>query len=361
MQSGLYFHIPFCAKRCPYCDFAFVVRKNPPFARFTDALLGELASARPPAPETIYFGGGTPSLLPPHEMERILEAIVIKTGAELTLEANPEDIDALSALSRLGINRLSLGVQALDDRILQTLGRIHDARAARAAVTEAVRLVGNVSADLIFGIPDLRTEKLLDAARFLIGEGVSHLSAYGLTVHEGTRLAKDLRQGSFKPVTDELERTQFLALHEFLTAAGFEHYEVSNYALPGARSRHNESYWQGKTYRGLGPSAHSFDARGQRRYWNERRLDRWMELIEAGQSPIAGEETLRDEALRIEALYLGLRRSEGVAKSLLASFPRADEKMEKAVREGLAKQTGERIYLTPEGMAVADTLVHHLL
>lgn len=361
MMTGIYIHVPFCAKRCPYCDFAFVVRKQPPIDRFVAALQAELSLAAPAPADSVYFGGGTPSLLPAPALAALLAAIPRHTAAPVALEANPEDRARLAGYADLGISRLSLGVQSLDDRHLATLGRGHDADAAADAVAEAVRRFGDVSADLIFGVPGMSTADLLRDAQRLIDLGVGHISAYGLTVHEGTLLAKAVRDERFQTVAEGAEREQFLALDAYLTTRGFEHYEISNYALPGRRSRHNELYWTGGAYRGLGPSAHSYDPVGARRFWNLRSFDRWAAALEAGKLPVEGEEILDENALRTERLYLALRRREGIPVTEISPDAAVQSRLARAAADNLVRLAGGHVALTPEGMAVADTVVEALL
>ncbi len=360
---GIYLHIPFCRRRCPYCDFAFVVRKTPPFARFADALRREIAMAAPAAADSLYLGGGTPSLLPGPQLRQILARIPLAENAVRTIEANPEDIARFDELAELGFDRISLGTQSLHDRHLKALGRMHTRAEALRAVERAAALFPSVNADLIFGVPGMTVDELLADAHDLLQAGARHISAYGLTVHEGTLLARDMKRGSFRPSSDDAERAQFLALHDFLGERGLEHYEISNYALPGHRSAHNEIYWTGGAYRGFGPSAHSYDPLGFRRYWNVRSLDKWMSAVEAGHLPLEEEEVLDESSRQTERLYLGLRRCEGVA---FESFPGGATETARTLLAGLEKNgllrvEGARLTLTPEGMAVADAVVERLL
>ena len=361
LDSCAYIHVPFCTKRCPYCDFAFVVRRNPPTARFTAAVIAEIERARLAPTHSVYFGGGTPSLLDPGELAQILAAVPRTPGAHVTVEVNPEQRARFAALRELGVTRLSIGVQSLHDAHLRTLGRTHDAAAALAAVAEAAALFGDVSADLIFGVPGQSVDDVLGDARALVAAGVTHLSAYGLTVHEGTLLGKAARQGRFANVHEELERAQFLALDAALGEAGFEHYEISNYARPGFRSFHNELYWTLAPYRGFGPSAHSFDPATGRRWWNLRSLDRWFARVEAGEDPTDQAETLDSAAHLAETLYLSLRRKEGLELAAVRTTPAFAAKAAAAEHAGLLVRHAGRLGLTAQGMAVADTVVAELL
>ncbi len=361
---GVYLHIPFCRRRCPYCDFAFVVRRDPPVDRFVDELLAEIALDPPPMADSVYFGGGTPSLLAPEQVARILRAVPRRPDATVTLEANPEDAAGLAGYRAAGVNRLSLGVQSLRDVHLRTLGRTHDAGQALGAVCAAVAAgFESVSADLIFGIPCLGREELLEDADRLVEAGVRHISAYGLTIYEGTLLARDRKQGRFSAAPEQDEREQFLALHARLAERGFEHYEISNYARPGHRSRHNELYWTGGAYRGYGPSAHSYDPQARRRFWNLRAYDRWRSPLAEGRLPREGEENLTEAEALLERMYVGLRRSDGLSIREFAHLERepAASRLAGLERAGLVRRQGETIALTVEGMAVADSVVETLL
>lgn len=359
MAFGIYIHVPFCARRCPYCDFAFVVRKKPDFARYADALIQEIERAAPLPADSVYLGGGTPSLLPGEQLSRILAAVPRTPTARITLEANPEDVDRFAMFREAGVDRLSIGVQSLDDAALAMLGRNHTADAARQAVTAALTAgFQSVNADLIFGVPGQSLDSVLAQAKELAGMGVHHISAYGLTVHEGTLLAKAAREGRFTPASEGPEREQFLALDNLLRGEGFEHYEISNYARPGHRSAHNEIYWMGGAYRGFGPAAHSYAPQERRRFWNVRSLDKWLAAIEAGVTAIDEEELLTDAEAAIESLYLGLRRQEGIAAGRLAHVP---EIVADALAGGILQHNGANLSFTPAGMAIADTFIERVL
>ena len=261
----IYIHVPFCHRKCTYCAF-YSVRS------YVDTLLREMEDRKGEQAhpiKTVYFGGGTPSILPVSELERIVEGLYrcfdLSHLEEMTLEANPEDLtlDYLSALRRLGFNRLSIGVQSLDDKVLRMLNRRHTAQQAIQAVAEA-RSAGfeNISVDFIYGI----LENLEGLENLVILENVTHVSAYALTVEPGTALAVQVEQGRVVLPDEEAVVWQYHTLHEQLTRAGFEQYEVSNYARPGYESKHNSRYWDRTPYLGLGPAAHSFD--GQHRLWN---------------------------------------------------------------------------------------------
>ncbi|HXE58487.1 MAG TPA: radical SAM family heme chaperone HemW [Gemmatimonadales bacterium] len=320
----LYVHVPFCARRCSYCDFAIAVRREVPSDLFADAVLREWAGwqddpawSRSPVVRTVYFGGGTPSRLAPRALGRIVERISrdrpLAPGAEITLEANPDDVSAerVAAWRAVGVNRVSLGVQSLDPAVLRWMRRTHTA----AQVPRAVELlraggIGDVSLDLIFALPaELERDWEADLAAAL-ALAPEHLSLYGLTIEPRTPLARWLERGAIRPVDEHRYAREYLTAHQALEAGGFEHYEVSNFARPGRRARHNSAYWSRAPYIGLGPSAHS--GLGDRRRWNRREWSAYARAVLAGEPAVEGVETLDAEALRLERLYLGLRTGTGL-------------------------------------------------
>jgi oxygen-independent coproporphyrinogen-3 oxidase len=367
----VYVHVPFCRRRCSYCDFAIAVRREIPADRYVRAVLREhdVRRAREPwddAPlETLYLGGGTPSLLPPARLAEVARRLVGAEGVassgdvEITLEANPDDVTAVSAAAwvEAGVNRVSLGVQSFDAAVLEWMHRTHQAGASR----EAVRLlrqagVASVSLDLIFALPqalqpDLRSE--LEQALELEPE---HLSLYGLTVEARTPLARWISRGATVAAGDERYAEEFLLADAQLTAAGLEHYEVSNYARAGQRSRHNSAYWTGRPYVGLGPSAHSF--RAGERAWNVRHWAAYEHAVEQDGSAVAERERLDEQQRRLEQLYLGLRTSEGVAADSLD--PSAAPELEAAAGEGWLLTGGGKIRLTPRGWLKLDAVTTRL-
>ncbi len=294
---GLYIHIPFCKRACHYCDFHFTTttRYRP---RMLRALKTELALRRDflasPELDTIYFGGGTPSLLTPAELSSLLDAIhrhfSPKRDAEITLEANPDDVnkESLRAWGALGINRLSLGVQSFRDTDLAMMHRVHDGREAGRALTLLWDSgFDNVSVDLIYGLPGLDDEAWLANLAQVTSFPISHLSAYALTVEPRTAWAHFVRTGRYPVVPDSAVSRQFDLLMDFAERAGWIHYEISNFARPGKISRHNSAYWTGRPYLGIGPSAHSFD--GVRRQWNVANNQRYMRAMETGRPAIEQE------------------------------------------------------------------------
>ncbi|MGH7629647.1 MAG: radical SAM family heme chaperone HemW [Gemmatimonadales bacterium] len=360
----LYLHVPFCARRCSYCDFAIAVRREVPAAQYVAAVLREWAQQQghaawtaAPRLDSVYFGGGTPSRLPPAAIAELLARLCadrsLAPAAEITLEANPEDVtpEAAAVWHAAGVNRLSLGVQSLDDRVLAWMHRTHDARAVPAAVA-AARAAGfdNISFDLIFGLPAaLERDWSADLAGALALEP-EHLSLYGLTTEPHTPLARWTDRGLVRPADEQRYATEYLEAHAALVGAGLEHYEVSNAGRPGRRARHNSAYWRRAPYLGLGPSAHS--AAGGERWWNLREWVAYARAVAGGGSWVAGREAPDAAAVRLEELYLGLRTVEGVA---VAFVPEAT--VTNWVRSGWAAVSGGRVSLTAEGWLRVDALV----
>lgn len=311
----LYVHVPFCGRRCVYCDFSIAVRRRLPVADYLAAVSREIARGSVPGDlDTIYLGGGTPSRLGAAGVAALVALLgPVSPPAEFTLEANPEDVTPESARAwvQAGVNRLSLGAQSFDDRVLAWMHRTHDtARVGSAVAAARAAGVRNLSLDLIFALPealDRDWSRDLDAAVALEPE---HISLYGLTVEPGTPLFRRVGRGELSAAPEPRYEEEYLLAHERLAAAGYVFYEVSNAARSGREAAHNRSYWTLDPYLGLGPSAHSFD--GAFRWWNEPAYARWRRALEEGRSPVAGREVLNDHQRRLERLYLGLRTREGI-------------------------------------------------
>ncbi len=371
-MAGLYFHIPFCRRRCTYCDFYFVTN-GALIERFLNALETEVHARADlfsdEAVSTIYFGGGTPSMLSAKQLDCILSLIQKKfrldSDLELTLEANPEDLieSLLQDYSHVGINRLSIGTQAFSDDKLKLLSREHTAAESIVSVERAHRWFKNVSLDLIFGtegetLSDWQRE--LELAASLSPE---HISAYSLTVEPFTPLSKLIARGKRTRPSDSLQTEMFLLTMEFLDAHGFEHYEVSNYARSGFRSRHNSSYWQRIPYLGFGPSAHSFFRQGgnEIRSANQRSLNRYLETPTDAHD---FREVLSDLDRFNETVLLSLRQREGLALELLRKnfnfaalhFGALSQIVADFERDGLMTTEHETIKLTRKGFTLADTI-----
>ena len=367
---GLYIHIPFCRTKCPYCNF-FSQTDLTVVPDFIEALEIEMKIASPvfDGPfDTVYIGGGTPSVLGLEQIEKVLGGIqkyyCLAPETEITLEANPADVDPLflHSLRELGITRLNLGVQSFDPPSLAFLSRRHTARQAVEAI-DASRKAGfdHLGFDLIYGIPGQTMESWLDTLDRATAFSPEHLSCYQLTVEEGTPMGKSCRLGDFSLAgEDELFRF-FMVTSERLTHAGFIHYEVSNFARgPLFASRHNQKYWDHTPYLGLGPSAHSF--LDSTRWWNTRSLTTYLACLKSGILPVEEKEVLTGEQLRLEAWALGLRTSRGIDMGEFSTryggspFSPASEVMATLQKEGLLTVQDGRIRPTGRGLAVADTL-----
>jgi oxygen-independent coproporphyrinogen-3 oxidase len=362
-----YVHVPFCRRRCGYCDFALVAGRDELVERFFTALDRELGRlARPLDIDTLYLGGGTPSHLGPAGLRRLFDLLTpllcLGRGAEVTAEANPNDVSAawVAAAADCGVTRVSLGAQSLDARTLRALDRDHSPDDVHRAVAllQAEGLAVNV--DLMTAAPGQSladVERDLDAVAAL---GVGHVSVYCLTWEKGTAFASARRAGRLEAVDEELERDMSLAAIERLAATGFDQYEISNFARPGARCRHNEAYWDCRPWEAFGPGAARFD--GRTRITNHRSPTTWMTRVLAGVDASGDVDAMTAEAAARERLVVGLRRRDGVARrrfreasghdvDALAGAAIADW-----VTQGLATDDGDRIRLTRAGMLVSDGL-----
>jgi oxygen-independent coproporphyrinogen-3 oxidase len=367
-HAGLYIHIPFCRSRCSYCDFATGIYQGELAETYVRAVVDEIEMSRNAGArvDTVYFGGGTPSLLTPAQLDLILSALrrqfEIESGAEITLEMNPGTVslDQLRAFRELGVNRASFGAQTFDDAELAKLGRSHSSADTLKTFDELRRAgFANVSFDLIAGLPG----QTLDGWQRNIEQSLAlqpeHLSFYLLEVHSGTPLADHIRRG-LQPVPDEdLAALMYEWMLERAAAAGFEHYEISNLSKPGFSARHNTKYWTGAPYYGFGCSAHSFDGRA-RRWSNQRDVLRYVESIERGASPVVEEQKLTDADLRAEALFLGMRMMRGVdVREYNESFGvdlRAEhgDDLDRFREAGLVEFDGNLIRLTRNGALMSN-------
>ena len=364
----VYLHVPFCARRCSYCDFSIAVRRTVPVDEYLRALDAELHTrfgSRPPSEvDTIYLGGGTPSRLGGEGVAQAL-ALVERhfhpaAGAEITIEANPDDVtpDAAAAWREAGVNRLSLGAQSFDEGVLTWMHRTHDARTTAQAVHLARDAgITNLSLDLIFALPNALQRDFPRDVQLLLDLDPDHISLYGLTIEPRTPLGRWVSNGLTVEQPEEGYEADFLDAHRLLADASFEHYEVSNYGKPGRRARHNSAYWSGVPYVGLGPSAHGFD--GQVRRWNARHYTDWRDAALSLADPIEGSELLTADNRGAESVYLGLRSDAGLPMSdadrpLVAPWLKA----------GWARiGPDDRLRCTPEGWlrldALAAALTHH--
>ncbi len=372
--AGLYIHIPFCKSRCIYCGFysttGMALRQ-----RYVDAVCREmeLRNSRPaPSPmreciETIYFGGGTPSQLSPAQLRQlylyIYKVYDVAPDAEVTIEVNPDDVTTAFAalLAELPVNRVSMGAQTFDDKRLNFLRRRHSA----AQVPQAVRClrdagIRNISIDLMYGFPGETLgdwQHDMDAALDL---DVEHLSAYCLTIEEGTALWRLKIKNEKLKMDEELERQMYELLTDRLTAGGYEHYEISNFAKPGYRSRHNSSYWNDVPYIGLGAAAHSYD--GKRRYWNVADIHQYMEAIERGERPCDGE-LLDGDTRYNDRITVALRTCEGLDLTTLSERQRTYclQAAQRFLNDGLLRLDGQHLVLTRKGLFVSDMIMAELM
>ena len=364
----VYVHVPFCARRCVYCDFSIAVRARVPVNEYVAGVRAELRARFGPPPalghavpiNTLYFGGGTPSRLGGEGLASLLDVLrdwfTWNPDAEVTAEANPDDVDesAVQQWRAAGVNRLSIGAQTFGGEALTWMRRSHGPDTAERAVDVArANGIDDVSLDLIFALPGTVTRDFdADVAR-VVAIAPSHVSIYGLTIEPGTPLGRWADRQLLSEADDTRYGHEFLTAHAALTHAGYEHYEVSNFARPGRRARHNSAYWSGVPYIGLGPSAHGFD--GAVRRWNEPAYARWLSRVLAGADPVAGCDPLDDDARSTEHVYLGLRTVDG-----LDVADRERSRVARWVDAGWATLDDARLRLTADGWLRLDALAGDL-
>jgi oxygen-independent coproporphyrinogen-3 oxidase len=365
--TSLYVHVPFCVVKCGYCDFnSYVARDGSQFDRFLDALAAELGTVHLPEPPiSVFLGGGTPTHLDPARLERLFailaERVDLRRCGEVTMEANPESVTAEKAALALaaGVNRFSMGVQSFQARHLRFLDRAHDAERARAAFGE-LRSAGceNISIDLIFGVPGETLAEWDDDLQQALALRSDHLSAYNLIFEPGTALYRERERGRVQPNDEEDDRTMFVRTRQALADAGFDAYEISNFAGRGGPCRHNDHYWLQGDYVGIGPGASSH--RNGVRWTNLKALEAWAEAALHGLPPTASAETLTPRQRAGEAMWLGLRRSAGIDLQQLEARLQAPAGswfaalIAKHEAEGLLAREGMRLRLTPAGVFLAD-------
>ena len=379
-MASLYLHIPYCEKKCIYCDF-YSIESMQTMEQFLRALDGEIATyARQYSSgntfETIFFGGGTPSLLPPSVLGRLLDALHkhyrIESGAEITVETNPGTVDRekLRAYRALGVNRLSIGIQSFHEDELKFLSRIHNADEARQCVEDAHHAgFENVSVDLIFSLPHQTPERWKANLEQAIALQPKHISAYSLIVEEHTPLFTMVKEGTVATLPEEADSRMYEETLALMEENGFHHYEVSNYARSGYECRHNKNYWNHSNYLSFGPSAHSFWKDGPtngRRWWNVRSIAQYCENVSGGTLPVSGSETVDREKMFNEAIFLGLRTGE-LNVSMLRQvygvdlFSTRRETLTEFSNEGLIQINDRSITLTRRGFLVCDAIAESLL
>ena len=367
----LYVHVPFCARRCSYCDFSIAVRKNVPVEEYVNAIDTELRNRRVADDmanlQSIYIGGGTPSRLGAEGVSLLMSVIFshakVESNAEVTLEVNPDDItsSAVRRWKESGINRLSIGVQSFHDNVLSWMHRNHTGEVARQAVRIA-RDSGilSVSVDLIFALPDSLDRDWLRDVDGILELEPEHISLYGLTIEKGTPLGSWHARGLVSAAPEERYEHEFMTAHEKLTHSGFEHYEVSNFGLPSHRARHNSAYWSGAPYLGVGPSSHGFDGRSRR--WNISAYAHWQAAVAKGIDPLAGDEVLSAENRVAESVYLSLRTRDGLVVSE-TDRPLLERWREAGWIESVSTETSSesaRVRCTPQGWLRLDALAADL-
>jgi len=377
---ALYIHWPFCLSKCPYCDFNSHVRETVDAARWKAALLADLDATAAETPDreiaSVFFGGGTPSLMPPDIAAALLARIAARwtlaEDVEITLEANPTSVETrrLADFRAAGVNRVSLGVQALDDAALAFLGREHDAAEALAAVATAARLFHRFSFDLIYGRPGQDAAAWADELTRALGHAGGHLSAYQLTLEPGTPFHALWRRGRLKPVGEDLAAALYETTQAVLAGAGMPAYEVSNHAAPGQECRHNLIYWRGGDYVGIGPGAHGrLTIAGTRTALRRARApEDWLRRVEQTGHGVDAREPLTTAERLDETLLMGLRLAEGIPESRLidacgkgfdAAFDAA--RLEALIAGGFLTRDGARLRATPAGRARLDSVIAHLL
>ncbi|WP_224960012.1 radical SAM family heme chaperone HemW [Geomonas subterranea] len=381
MRAGLYIHFPFCLKKCLYCDFNSTAWSGDQLDGYVELLLREMELRQQLLPEavqapTLYFGGGTPSLMTPELVGRLIEQASLRfgveQGAEITLEANPGTLtpERLAGYRAAGVNRLSLGIQSFDDRLLQRLGRVHTAAEALAAFGQARRAgFDNISIDLMHSLPG----QSLDEWRAALGQGIAlapeHVSAYALSIEEGTPFEGLHQRGELQLPGEEEGARMFETTGELLTGAGYLHYEISNFARPGRLSRHNQSYWSRQSYLGFGSGAHSFwNPDGLGRRWNNAAdLDGYRAAIDARHLPERDEVLLSLEDAVAESFFLGLRVLAGLELAPLKARFGEDAlacqlaEVERLLQAGLLVADGERIRLAGSSVIIANSIFSRFL
>lgn len=372
-MAGIYLHIPYCKSRCTYCDF-YTITDYSQKEELIAAMRHEIKLRRDYIDEevnTIYFGGGTPSTFTPDEISGFLQIIKekyqIADDAEITMEANPDDLsyNYLEKLRATGVNRLSIGVQSLDDDDLKRISRRHSAEEAENAVKTAIKAgFSNISIDLIFGLPEqdiAAFERHLSRALSL---DVQHISIYGLTYEEKTPLWRDMKAGKVLPIDDETMNKIYLLLVERVTESGFEHYEISNFGKPGYRSRHNSSYWKDQAYLGIGPAAHSYDRVS--RQWNISSVKQYIELIDSGNAYYEREVLSEDDRYN-DFIMVSLRTMEGInLKKLKGNFQEnyysyCLERADKYLLNSDLTKSENFLSLTLQGVLIADSIIVDLM
>ena len=372
-MSGIYFHIPFCKQKCSYCDF-YSTRDSNGIVDLVNSEMQELVLRKDYLKndliDTIYFGGGTPSLLSEYDVNNLLGCVKqnfeVSTECEITFETNPDDLteDYLKSLRDCNINRLSVGIQSYNDKILKYLGRRHDSKLLDFNI-ETAKKVGfdNISVDLIFGIPGLDLTTYLESLNKVVQLDVQHISAYSLTIAEGTLFYKLRNQNKLKEMNEDELLIQFNATIDILAENGFNHYEISNYAKEGYKSRHNCSYWEDVNYLGIGPSAHSYN--GVSRQWNISGTKKYCKMIDSRDSYFEIEFLTRKDKFN-EYIITGLRTSKGVSRKFITETfdepicKHFTKEINNLLQQDLIYQDDDNVILTRRGILISDYILQML-
>ena len=372
MNFSYYVHIPYCVRRCGYCDFNTytpselqdgasleVVSRD-----YIDAVLLELEASPRDEVQTIFFGGGTPSLIPPHDLGRVITAIRerngLSTDCEITLEANPDSVtqEKLDGYIAAGFNRISFGMQSNKEHVLKVLDRTHNPENVRKSVDMARKAgFGSISVDLIYGAPGESLSDWASTVKEALSLDIDHISAYALIVEEGTKLAAQIKRGDLTMPDDDLMADMYLLVDQQTLQKGLKWYELSNWSKPGHQCRHNIAYWKSNNWWGLGPGAHSHI--DQQRFWNVKHPTAYKEKVFAGESPIKDSETLTDEQKKSEYIMLAIRMPQGVRKAALtiAQYERTMQ----YIKSGHVIDRDDSIALTPTGRLIADRITQEML
>ena len=371
-MSGIYIHIPFCKQACHYCDFHFstsMAKKDVMISALKRELVLRKEEFKDEVVETIYFGGGTPSVLETSEINDLIQTVYsnyhVAENPEITLEANPDDLSTkkLLELSDSPINRLSIGIQSFFAEDLLFMNRAHNANEAEQCIKEAIRHFDNISIDLIYGIPGMSDERWEKNIEKALTFGIPHISSYALTVEPKTALANFIKKGVVKPIDDEQAQRQFLVLYDVLTRAGFDCYEVSNFGKPGYYSKNNTAYWLGEKYMGIGPSAHSYD--GERRAWNINNNPKYLKAIEKGELPMETEVLTKNDKYN-EYVMTGLRTSWGISlERIQKQFGEKYstyliQRIEKYIEQQLLILSEDQLVATKKGKFLVDGIASDL-
>ena len=371
-MSGIYIHIPFCKQACHYCDFHFstsMAKKDVMISALKKELVLRKEEFKGEVVETIYFGGGTPSVLETNEINDLIQTVysnyLVAENPEITLEANPDDLskDKLLELSNCPINRLSIGIQSFFEEDLLFMNRAHNANEAEECIKEAILHFDNISIDLIYGIPGMSDERWEKNIEKALSYGIPHISSYALTVEPKTALANFIKKGVVRPIDDVQAQRQFLILYDVLTKAGFDCYEVSNFGKPGYYSKNNTAYWLGEKYMGIGPSAHSYD--GERRGWNINNNPKYLRAIKKGELPMETEVLSRNDKYN-EYVMTGLRTSWGISLERVQNEfgekyrTYLGQQIEKYVEQQLLILSEDQLVATKKGKFLVDGIASDL-